>query len=251
MDPVSGWMDAERVYGDMLDPTICPDEQTAARYYLNRSMAGSDAWLSSAVYDRQVRPREVPLDEPITIGFDGSLNDDSTVIRGCAMSDGYRFTLGMWEKPDGAAGAGWEVPRAEVLATLREVLRTRTVARAYMDPHEWRSDVDALAEEFGDEVVIPWATSRDTQMGYALDRLHSDMVKGVTFHDGDKRASAHYGNAYVRHKGKLRLVRKEYPNSPRKIDTVPTDALAYEARADALAAGWTAIAEPTIFFPWR
>ena len=251
MDPANGWMDAERVYADMLDPTICPDEQTAARYFLNRSMAGSDAWLSSAVYDRQVRPREVPLDEPITIGFDGSLNDDSTVIRGCAMSDGYRFTLGMWEKPDGAAGAGWEVPRAEVLATLREVLRTRTVARAYMDPHEWRSDVDALAEEFGDEVVIPWATSRDTQMGYALDRLHSDMVKGVTFHDGDKRASAHYGNAYVRHKGKLRLVRKEYPNSPRKIDTVPTDALAYEARADALAAGWTAIAEPTIFFPWR
>jgi hypothetical protein len=24
----------------MLDPTVCPDEQTAVRYFLNRSMAG-------------------------------------------------------------------------------------------------------------------------------------------------------------------------------------------------------------------
>ena len=62
----------------------------------------------------------------------------------------------------------------------------------------------------------------------------------MTTHDDDKRAEIHYGNAYVRMKGKLRLVRKEYPNSPRKIDGVVTDALAYEARADAIAAGWTA-----------
>lgn len=250
MDPQSGWMEAERVFADMHDPTVCPDEQTAARYYLNRSMAGSDAWIAADVVDRQTRAREVPLDEPIAVGFDGSLNDDSTVIRGCCMSDGYRFTLGLWERPSGAAGQGWEVPRGEVMARLREVLSTRTVSRLYADPHEWRSDIDSLTEEFGD-VVIPWATSRDTQMGYALDRLHSDLVKGITFHEDDKAIGAHYGNAYTRQRGKLRLVRKEYPNSPRKIDGVVTDALAYEARADALAAGWTAKSEPSILFPWR
>ena len=75
-------------------------------------------------------------------------------------------------------------------------------------------------------------------MGAALDRLAADMRNGDTFHEDDKRAREHYGNAYLHQRGKLRLVRKEYPNSPRKIDTVPTDALAYEARADALAAGW-------------
>lgn len=248
MDPETGWMDPERVYADMLDPTICPDEQTAARYFLNRSMAGSDAWIAADVVERQTRPREVDPNEAIAIGFDGSLNDDSTVIRGCCMSDGYRFTLGMWEKPSGAAAAGWEVPRGEVMARLRQVLSTRTVSRAYFDPHEWRSDVDALAAEFGEDKVVPWATSRDTQMGYALDRLHADMVNGSTFHDADPLAIAHYGNAYVRHRGKLRLVRKEYPNSPRKIDTVVTDALAYEARADAIAAGWASQPTETIFF---
>lgn len=239
MDPESGWMEAERVYADMLDPTICPDEQTAARYYLNRSMAGSDAWLPSAVYQKQTRPRDVDPDEPIAVGFDGSLNDDSTVVRGCCMSDGYRFTLGMWEKPSGVAGQGWEVPRSEVLGLLREVLETRNVSRLYADPHEWRSDIDALAEEFGDEKVIAWPTSRDVAMANALGRLHTDMKTGQTFHDDDARVEMHYGNAYVRHKGPNRLVRKEYPNSPRKIDSVVTDALAYEARADALTAGWT------------
>lgn len=248
MDPVTGWMEAERVYADMLDPTICPDEQTGARYYLNRSMAGSDAWLPRAVYDRQVRPEVVADGEAVSLGFDGSLNEDSTVIRACRMSDGYRWTVGMWEKPLGAAGVGWEVPRGEVLARLRWALTSYRVSRAYMDPHEWRSDIAALAVEFGDEVVVEWPTARDTAMGAALDRLHADLRNGVTWHDDDPAAGDHYGNAYVAHRGKLRLVRKEYPNSPRKIDTVVADALAYEARADAIADGWMEPVDRRVIF---
>ena len=247
MDDETGWMVAERVYADMLDPTVCRDEQEAARYFLNRSMAGSDAWLPLAVYDKQTRTDTVEPGEAIAIGFDGSLNDDSTVLRGCRMSDGYRFTIGMWEKPLGAAGVGWEVPRREVLEKFRWAMGHYRVSRAYCDPHEWRSDIDALADEFGDEVVVPWATSRDTQMAAALDRLATDLKTGETFHEDDPRARDHYGNAYLATRGKLRLVRKEYPNSPRKIDTVPTDALAYEARADAIAAGWSDDDEPSIF----
>jgi hypothetical protein len=238
MDPATGWMEAERVYQDMVDPTVCPDDATAARYYLNRPMSTIDAWIAKDVAERQVRKGDVvAAGESITLGFDGSLNDDTTVLRGCRMSDGFRFRIGAWAKPDGAAGIGWEVPRADVLATIREAFGRYDVVRAYFDPHEWRTDIDDLATEFGDRVVA-WATSRDTAMGAALDRLHADLMNGTTFHDEDKLALEHYGNAYVRHKGSLRLVRKEYPNSPRKIDTVVGDALAYEARADALAEGW-------------
>ena len=248
MDPVAGWMDPERVYLDMLDPTVCPDEQTAARYYLNRPLAGSDAWLPLAVYDRQVRAETVADGEAISIGFDGSLNDDSTVLRGCRMSDGYRFTLGMWEKPAGVLGIGWEVPRLEVLERFRWALRTFRVSRAYCDPHEWRSDIDLLAQEFGEQVVVPWPTSLYVKMGAALDRLAADMRNGETFHDVDARVREHYGNAYLAKRGMLRLVRKEYPNSPRKIDTVPTDALAYQARADAIESGWTGEAADSRMF---
>jgi phage terminase large subunit-like protein len=231
----------------MLDPTICPDEQTAARYYLNRSMAGSDAWIASTVHERQTKPREVSPGEPIAIGFDGSLNDDSTVLRGCAMSDGYRFKLGVWEKPAGAAGAGWQVPRLEVLAAIRKAHADFRVVRGYYDPHEWRSDIATLAAEFTDDVVVEFPTSSDVRMGAALDRLHSDLTLGETWHDDDPIAHQHYGNAYVYNKGRQRLVRKEYPNSPRKIDSVVGDALAYQARADALEAGWSEVEEPSIF----
>lgn len=234
----AGWMDLDRIYREMRDPRSCPDEATAARYFLNRPMSTADAWIAKDVVERQVRKGDVvEPGESITLGFDGSLNDDTTVLRGCRMSDGFRFRIGAWPKPDGAAGIGWEVPRSDVLATVREAFGRYDVVRGYFDPHEWRSDIDALAEEFGDR-VISWETRRDVQMGAALDRLHADLVNGVTFHDDDLLAVEHYGNAYVRRKGSHRLVRKEYPNSPRKIDTVVGDALAYEARADALAAGW-------------
>lgn len=236
----TGWMAAERVYADMVDPSICPDEQTAVRYFLNRSMAGSDAWIAKDVHEKQTKHEVVDAGEAIALGFDGSLNDDTTVLRGCRMSDGFLFKIGAWAKPDGAAGAGWEVPRLEVLAAIREAFERYTVSRMYADPHEWRSDIEALAQEFGEERVIAWPTSRFVAMAAALDRLHSGLRKGDVWHDADPLAAEHYGNAYVDMRGRSRLVRKEYPNSPRKIDSVVGDALALEARADALAAGWSA-----------
>lgn len=250
MDPVTGWMAPERIYADMQDPTICPDEQTAVRYFLNRSMAGSDAWIAKNIHERQTKADVVEMGESITLGFDGSLNDDTTVLRGCRMSDGFLFKIGAWAKPDGAAGAGWEVPRLEVLAAIREAFGRYDVVRGYFDPHEWRSDIEALAqgvkderggwahEPLGEERVIPWQTDRYVAMAAALDRLHSGLKTGEIWHDDDPLAHEHYGNTYVQMRGRSRLVRKEYPNSPRKIDSVVGDALALEARADALADGW-------------
>jgi phage terminase large subunit-like protein len=123
------------------------------------------------------------------------------------------------------------------LAAIREAYARYDVVLGYFDPHEWRSDIDQLAEDFGDRVV-KWPTTSDTRMSAALDRLHADLVNGVAWHDDDPLAAEHYGNVYVRPKGPHRLVRKEHPNSNRKIDSVVGDALAYEARADALADGW-------------
>lgn len=234
------WQDLDHKYRQMCDPRICPDEATAARFYLNRSMATSDAWIAKDVHERQTRRGVVVAPgEAITVGFDGSINEDATVLRGCRISDGFLFRLGVWEKPPGPDGATWEVPRADVLATTREAFARFRVVRGYFDPHEWRSDVDTLAEEFG-EAVVAWETRRDVAMGAALDRLHADLVNGVAWHDEDPVAHEHYGNAYVRRKGSHRLVRKEHPQSSRKIDSVVGDTLAYEARADVLASGWSA-----------
>lgn len=249
--PAAAWIDLDRKYRDMRDPRICPDTETAARYFLNRPMSSRDAWIAKDVHEAQTRPRVVDPLEPITIGFDGSLSDDSTVLRGCCLSDGYRFKIGVWEKPAGREGIGWKVPRLEVLAAIRKAHAEHRVVRGYYDPHEWRSDIETLAGEFGDEVVVEFPTNSDQRMHNALDRLHTDLVNGETWHDDDPIAAEHYGNAYVRMKGRYRLVRKEHPNSSRKIDSVVGDALAYEARADLLEGGWTDEPEDTRVFCFR
>ena len=233
--PAAEWIDMDRKYRDMRDLRICPDEETAARYFLNRPMSSKDAWIPDDVVKRQIRAEAVDPGARVTLGFDGSLNDDATVLIGCRVSDGFIFPVGIWAKPSGPEGNWWEVPRSDVLSTIREAFSRYDVVRMYADPHEWRSDIDALQEEFG-ERVSPWATSRDTAMGPALDRLRTDLMNGVAWHSGDPTVVEHFSNAYVRTRGIHRLVRKEHAKSDRKIDSVIGATLAYEARADVLTA---------------
>lgn len=232
----AGWHDMERKYRDMRDPRVCVDDAEAARYYLNRGIPSADAWIAKDAVEKQSRADVVAAGESIALGFDGSLNDDSTVLIGCRMSDGFLFPVGIWERPPGREGVGWEVPRSEVLDAVREAFARYDVIRGYFDPHEWRSDVDTLAAELGEKRVLSWETRRDIQMAAALDRLHVDLSTGAVWHSGDGRFVEHFGNAYVRRKGGHRLVRKEHDQSPRKIDSVVGAALAYEARADAIEA---------------
>lgn len=234
--PAAAWHDMDRKYRDMRDPRICRDDAEAARYYLNRGIPSADAWIATDVVERQSRQDVVAAGESIALGFDGSLNDDSTVLIGSRMSDGFLFPVGIWERPAGRAGIGWEVPRSDVLAAVREAFARYDVIRMYADPHEWRSDIDTLASELGIKRVLSWETRRDVQMAAALDRLHADLVNGEVWHSGDGRVIEHFGNAYVRMKGGHRLVRKENTDSPRKIDSVVGAALAHEARADAIEA---------------
>lgn len=241
------WQDLSRKYSERHDTRIYADEAEFVRYALNRPQSGSDAWIAKDVVERQKRLEVIEPGEAIALGFDGSLRDDATVLIASRMSDGFLFPVGIWAKPDGNVGNWWEVPRTDVLAKVREAFGRYEVVRMYADPHEWRSDIDSLAEELGDERVIPWETRRDTQMSAALDRLRSDLMNGVIWHSGDPLFAEHFGNAYVRRKGSHRLVRKEHDKSNRKIDSVVGAALAIEARFDALASGWGEVTDSRMF----
>lgn len=254
----AAWQDLERKYEERNDTRIYEDEEQFIRYALNRPQSGKDAWIAKDVVARQSRPDLQLADgDAVALGFDGSLRDDNTALVAARMSDGLIAPLKIWAPPSGPAANFWEVPRLEVLAEIRYAFERFTVSRLYADPHEWRSDVETLAEELGEERVIPWATSSYVQMHAALDRLRTDLMQGGdpvngepfgrVFHNGDRVLMEHFGNAYVARRGRLRLIRKEHDQSPRKIDAVVAATLAYEARADAIAAGWTADTGPTYF----
>lgn len=258
----SAWIDLERKYRDMRDPRICADDEEAARYFLNKPLSSKDVWIPAHVVERQemARPGEdvrglyaMPEGTEITIGFDGSLNDDSTVLVASRMSDGFLWPIEIWEKPQGPAGNFWEVPRLDVVEMIKAAYRRFDVKRGYFDPHEWRSDIDALAEEFGEERVLKWETSSWTRAAGGLDLLRTDLMQGgpdrvweddqgvrqrqtmgKVFHSGDPVLVEHFNNAYVRKRGPHTLVRKEHDQSDRKIDSVMGAMLAYEARRDVL-----------------
>lgn len=253
----AAWQDLERKYAERSDTRIYEDEEQFIRYALNRPQSGKNAWIAKDVVARQARTEVVADGEAIALGFDGSLNDDATALVASRMSDGFIFPIRIWAAPEGAAATWWEVPRLEVLAEIRATFERYTVARFYADPHEWRSDIETLSEELGDETVIPWPTSNYVPMSNALDRLRTDLIQGGepidgkpmgrAFHDGDALMVEHLNNAYVERRGRLRLIRKEHPRSARKIDSAVAATLAYEARADAIAAGWTNTPDETYF----
>ena len=53
----------------MRDPRSCPDEATAARYFLNRPMSGQDAWIPKAIHERQTKRDVVDPGAAIAMGM--------------------------------------------------------------------------------------------------------------------------------------------------------------------------------------
>lgn len=246
-----GHVDLDVIVATIWDPGT--DPQTARADFLNQITHATDAWLSQPEWAACADPLQVVADDdPITIGFDGSRKrgrgvTDSTALIGCRVSDGYLFELGMWEQPDGPAGRNWEVPRVEVDAAVRQAFDRYQVIGFYADPAKWESFIAAWEGDYAgrlqvkasrDHPVEWWMTGgRATLIVRATERLHNAVVDKEMIHDGSFALTRHMLNAR-RRVGKAGVqIAKDFPDSPRKIDGAVASILAYEARADAVAAG--------------
>lgn len=254
------FLDLEREAGAILSGRYDQPD----RYAANRPTHHDDDWADVDAFDPRSRRKDgtelprPPKGTRVTLGFDGSEGTsdrripDSTVVRAVVLEDGpwsgFVFTVGIWEA-DG--DEDWSPPRDEVDAAVDEAFASFDVWRMYCDPPRWRDEIRTWKARYGDDVVEEWETYRDRHMSAALDALHAAIhtAEGEFTHDGDERARNHYANARKRvkkarveaddpdAKKELVLVKKETPRSPRKIDTVPADALAWWARGDGIAAG--------------
>jgi phage terminase large subunit-like protein len=233
--PAAEWMDLGRLLAEIRDPTA--DQADSQRYWLNQIVASSDQWLSLEAWRTRVSSAEVDVGDPIAMGFDGSVKDDATALIGCRLTDGHLFKLGIWAKPTDYRGDDWEVPRAEVDREVHSAMNTYNVARLYCDPPYWRSEIEAWAAEFGDEIVIQFPTNQYRRTASALERLHTAVLTNEVSHDGNRVFEEHVANARKLEHRSGTLIQKEHKRSPRKIDAAMAAVLAFEARADAVASG--------------
>lgn len=238
------WINLDRVVSEIYDPRN-PVEKSR-RFFLNQSTAPEDAWVSPQEWGRCAAPtKELKPGDVITLGFDGSIRDDSTALVGCRVEDGHLFLAGIWEKPDGPAGDNWQVDRQDVDAILNQTFNRYNVQGFYADPAHFQDEVSRWTAEYGEKLVtraterspIEWWTHRQSAVVAALERMHTAILGKELTHDGNHVLERHITNARRRNCRAGITISKEFPSSPRKIDASIAAALAYEARGDLLAKG--------------
>lgn len=229
----SVWLDEDRHVEEIYDSRN--SVSTSRRFYLNQIVAAEDAWIAPHEYDRIVEPSEVAEREEITLGFDGSLTDDHSVLRGCRVSDGYVFTLGVWDPAD----HGGEAPRDLIDGAVRAAFDRYTVLGFFSDLHPWESYVDAWAADFGAGLKvkasakhpIAWdMRGRQKETTVEIERLRSEIVEQAFRDDGHPMVRQHFHNARRWPNAWGVTVRKEHRESSRKIDGVPPTMLCRTAR---------------------
>ncbi|MBX6387152.1 MAG: terminase, partial [Microbispora sp.] len=234
------WVDLERIREEVYDPSTPPEE--ARRFYLNQIVAAADSWVSPAEWGANENPDLAPLadKETITLGFDGGRTDDSSALVACRVSDGAPFLLGLWEKPNGPAGVGWEVDQSQVRDMVDHAFARYDVVAFFSDVAYWETDVDAWRDEYGERLLVKATTrhavawdmrSHQADTVRAVEALNRAIVDHECPHNGDARLTRHVLNARRRPNRWGVSFGKETRESPKKVDALAAFILARMARS--------------------
>jgi hypothetical protein len=238
----SVWLDTRpngRIVKSILNPANPPSE--SRRKWYNQITATEDAWLTPQEFDQLADPQTVDPGDRVFIFGDGSKSDDATALLGVRESDGYLFTIGVWQKPP--RSEGWTVDRMDVDRRFREAMTLWTVVGAWFDPSDARDDetgerfwepiLDGWHRDFGD-VLEFWAVEKgDARHAITWDmrnprrlqtftehaeRFVTDVRERDLIHDGAERLKQHAKNARRRPNRYGIGLGKEHRESARKID---------------------------------
>jgi phage terminase large subunit-like protein len=238
----SHWVDFDALVSEVYSPDTPPED--SCRFYLNQIVDAADVWVTAAEFDanrrdlaalRRTEPGQWKRGETVALGFDGGRTDDSTALVAIRASDGAPFLLGLWEKPDGSAGVGWEVNKDDVRGTVDNAFATLDVVAFFADVAEWETDVDSWRDTYGERLLVK-ATAKhavawdmrthQADTVRATEALHRAVVDGELPHDGDPRLRRHFLNAR-RRPGRYGVsFGKEGRESPHKVDALAATLLA-------------------------
>lgn len=249
------WQDLDALVDEFYDTRNTASD--SRRFWLNAQTSSQDAWIAAHELDacrrsdRALKPRDL-----VCLGMDGSITDDSTAVCAVRMSDGHIQLLGVWQKPEGPAGEGWQVDREAVDACIANAMREYEVAGLWCDPAHWQDYVDRWNAQWGAKMRVraserrplEFWTNKAAQMVAALERFHEAVLeKRVSFTpsemlpQGSRAAElaavlrSHILNARNNDTRAGRQIAKVSHHSPRKIDAAMAAVLAYTAMQDGIA----------------
>lgn len=225
------WVDLSRILAEIRDPATSWDD--AIRFFFNIRSVGSGRAVDPRAWDLLAKPKDIPAGTRIGLGFDGSISQDATVLRGCT-ADGYSFLVGAWVRPVGALD--WQVNRQDVHDTVATAFARYNVGLMLCDPPKWWTEIQQWAERWGEKVVVSLDTNQARRFAPAVDRWLTAIREGSHTHDGDPVTADHVKASHLKKvrdadteddgRTKYVIVKGE---ERRKIDAAVADILAFEA----------------------
>jgi len=224
------WQKLRPIMERIWDPRSKPDD--SKRKYLNWPTAAQDAWTTKESWAACTDATQVVADgEEIVAFFDGSKSRDATALIGCRVSDGFVFTIGVWE-PETTHTTESVVPVGQVDAAVEQMFSRWDVLAFFADVKEWegftkvtwpeRYTEDLLLHSVpsgNDPQVIAWDMRSHTyDFTLACELTEAEIRDRGFAHDGDSRVLRHVTNARRRPNRYGVSIGKESPDSPNKID---------------------------------
>lgn len=236
LDPKT-WAKANPGYGDL---NSVEDFEAMARRTpeaefrtkrCNQWVSSINAWLPNGSWEPLANQQEIDPEDEYVLGFDGSFNQDCTVIVGCRLPRSeedkpYLFLVKAWEKQPSDTD-DWRVDTLEVeneiLKFCQQYPKTLEVA---CDPFRWQRSMAVLQEKGVPIVEYPSTSVR--RMVPACQKFYEQVTEERIEHDGNPFVTRHLTNAAVKTDQYGPRIVKEHRHSPRRIDAAVAGIIALD-----------------------
>lgn len=232
------WELANPGFGDLNAPS---DFESAARRTpepefrtkrCNQWVSSVNSWLPDGAWDNLESDFEISEDEEIILGFDGSFNNDATVIVGATIPKENEpvklFMVKSWEKDLTIHDEDWRVDIGEVEAEIIAFCQKhKNVQEIACDPFRWERSMEILEMDYG-LPIVKWPSTSPKRMVPACAKFYDAVMENKLVHDGNPVLARHLGNAVIKTDQLGPRIVKENRNSPRKIDAAVASVIAVD-----------------------
>lgn len=240
--PAAEWMDLDGIIAEIWDPQSDPAD--SRRYWLNQPTVAEDQLVSPREWALCASDDRLSDGDEVTLGFDGGKTDDATALVAMRLSDRLVQPIGIWERPAGRAGEGWEIDRRMVDEMVDNTFDRFTVVGFFADVSLWETYIEEWSDRYGSQLVaqassrspVGWDMRNRLQvLTLATESVVALITDAKLRHVNDPALTRHVLNARRRPNRWGVSFAKESRESPRKVDGFAAMQLADMARQAVLA----------------